>query len=404
MNSAIINVSEILSNAKNFSSAGFSVGYSFDKNKAAEYFDELLRNSTFSSPIFSGILIFKQSQDRIDEFTIIDGLQRLTTISLLLCALCEAYKGTSQNNEDARSKIFNRYLVNNNIPKLNLTGEDNNIYKKILFSEWLIDKEVEHNLVQTYQGFLDKIKQNRISGTELFKILSKIQFMIVITDDVQIPVRDLYQVLNQSKNESQVNLIYDFIEHKDKSSIVVWEKIIESFGNKKYLLENFIKDFLMTRTNEEINNKNALYNNFRNYYYQIAKYQDTKTIIDNIYKYAKYYLKILNADFDTPEIKEQITILNEHNAKEAYPYLMEVLDDLENDHINKGAFINILMMINLFIKSQQETSFANVNIDFTKLSKELNKMLIIKDYVPNLMEQDKLTINMINNLSDFEVQ
>lgn len=405
MNSSIISVSELLSNAKNLISAGFSVGYSFDELKAEEYFDELIKNSAFSSPIFSGILILEKSKVAAESLTVIDGLQRLTTISLLLCALCDTYKGTSKNNEEAKDKILNRYLISGNEPKLKLTGEEQNIYKKILFSQWLIDKEIENNLVLAYHSFVDKIKARKISGTELFRIISKIQFMVIVTDKSEVPVRDLYQALNSNnKGKSQINLISDFIIQEDEDAIVVWQQIADSFKNTEHLLESFVRDFLITRSDEEISNKSALYNNFKNYFYKISKYQDTKTIIEGMYKYSQYYLKILSADFDNSEVQEQIKILNESSGRDAYPYLMEVLDDLENAHINMGAFLNILMMINLFIKSQQESSFSNININFASLSKELNKMLVLKDYVPDLMEEDKLTINVINKLSTFEVQ
>lgn len=79
------------------------------------------------------------------------------------------------------------------------------------------------------------------------------------------------------------------------------------------------------------------------------------------------------------------------------------MDDLENSHIDESAFLNILMMINLFIKNRQEVSIASVSIDFAGLSKELNKMLILKDYVSNIFNENKITINEMNNLANFRV-
>lgn len=402
MNSSITNILDFLNNAKNLISAGFSAGYNFDEIKAGEYFNDLIENSIHSIPIFSGILIVEKHNE---NYKIIDGLQRLTTISLLLCALCESYKGTSQNNEQAREKILNRYLLSENDPKLKLGKAEKTVYRKILFSEWLIDKEIDSNLSSVYECFLSNIKAKKISGTNLFKIISQIQFMVVITDKSEVSVRDLYQAINGiDKSKSQINLIYDFLIQEDNEASSLWQKITEVFGDKERLLEQFIRDFLVTRSDDEIINKNALYKNFKNYFYRISKYQDTKTILETMYKYAQYYLKIINADFEHEEIKEQIEILNDNGGKDAYPYLMEVLDDLENSHIETGAFLNILMMINLFIKSQLECSFSNININFANLSKELNKMLVLKDYVPELLEENKLTINVINKLSTFDVQ
>ena len=59
--------------------------------------------------------------------------------------------------------------------------------------------------------------------------------------------------------------------------------------------------------------------------------------------------------------------------------------------------------MNLFISSNNKEDISGMEIDFSKLSKELNKMMIIKDYVPEIVSDNKVTINEINKLSNFEV-
>lgn len=413
MNSSITNISEILKSADSFTSAGFSDGYNFDDINASEYFDELIESSTFSSPIFSGILIMKKNDN---NYTIVDGFQRITTISLLLCALCESYKNTTKQNEEAKNKIFNRYLIGQDKPKLKLKGLEQVIYKKILSSansttifsknldEKLNEKEKEHNLVQTYQSFLAKMKDKKISGTELFRVISKIEFLLVLVDDSKVSTREIYRALNKNKDNSQINLIYDFIKQKDTEAARDWLKITNSYRDLglQDLLDSFIRDFLTIQFNGKIPNKNALYNKFKSYFAKISKYQDTKKIVKNMCKFAQYYLRIVNAYFENEEIKAQIITLNQNNGKDAYPYLMEVLDDLENGHLNSGMFLDILTMINSFITNRQENPH-NATIDFANLSKELNKMLALQDYLPSYIDENKMTINEINNLSTFEV-
>ena len=398
MDSSIISISEILNKAQSFISVGFSAGYSFDRQKAADYFDDLIQNSE-STPIFSGILLMEKTGK---DFTIIDGAQRVTTLNMLLYALCQIYKGTSKKNEDAGNKILNRFLLHSNQPKLKLAGEDNVVFEKIILAKDLDEKDKNNNLYLTYQTFLDKIKENKVSANQLFKIISTIQFMLVVTDRTGIPIRELYQVIN-NKGDSQLNLISDFVKQQSEESFDIWIKIVKLFDGPSKLLESFTRDFLITRLEENILNKNGLYNNFKTYYYKLSKYQDSVTVLENMYKYALYYLKIVKADFSSAEIQEQIKILNNQNGKDTYPYLMEVLDDLEHSHINESAFVNILMMINLFIKSRQDVSISNICIDFASLTKELNKMLVLDDYVPDLFSENKLTINEINTLANFEV-
>lgn len=398
MKSSIISISEILNNGKNFLSVGFSVGYSFDAQKAADYFTDLIQRPD-SSPIFSGILLMEQAGD---DFTIIDGAQRVTTINLLLLALSQTYKGTSKKNEEAGNKILSRFLLNDNGPKLKLVGDDNFVFEKIILDKDLDENDKSSNLYLTYQTFLSKIKENKISPNQLFKIISTIQFMLVVTDKSEISVRELYQVIN-NKGDSQINLISDFIKQQSNEAFGIWIQTVNLFESSNRLLESFIRDFLITRLEDNVLQKNGLYNNFKTYFYKISKYQDSNMILENMHKYALYYIKILRADFESEEVKEQIRILNSQDGKDTYPYLMEVLDDLENAHINESAFINILMMINLFIKSRQEITVSNVSIDFASLSKELNKMIVLDNYVPDLLSENKLTINEINTLANFEV-
>lgn len=400
MNSSIIKISDVLNNAKSFNSAGFSTGYSFDSTNAEDYFDELLENSLSSGPIFSGILILEKSGN---DFTIIDGLQRITTISLLLCALCESYKNTSKNNEEAKEKIFERFLVCDKTPKLKLKGIEQDIYNKILYSLNPDKNESENNLAQAYQSFLNRIKSRKISGTKLFKIISKIQFMVIIIEKSEVSARDLYQTINSNKNNSQINLISDFIEQKNKAAGRAWQDCIQTFKslNLQNFIISFIKNFLIIQNDGKVPGENALYNNFKSYFSQISRYQDTETIISNMCQYSKYYLKIINADFENDEIKAQIKNLNENKGEDTHPYLMEVLDDLENSHITQDVFLEILKMINSFIEKRNEGAASNVN--FALLSKEINKMLIFNDFQNEDLSENKWTINKLSNLTTFEV-
>lgn len=392
MKTSIISVSEILNSAKSFTSAGFSSGYSFDEVQAAEYFEELIDNASYPSPIFSGILIVEQDKDNI---TIIDGLQRLITISILLCALCDCYKGTSEKNEEAKNKILTRYLLNDEEVKLKLLNKEQSVYEKILFCEELSESEQNSNMAKTYRCFLKKIKEHRINGTNLFRIIARIQFMLIVTSKSEIVSRDLYQILN-NKEKTQINLISDFIMYTDKAAGTFWQMMLDQYS--KDFFENFIRDFLIIQNDGKMSNKSALYNYFKGYFNKICKYLEPITVVENIAKYAQYYQKILNADFEELKVKEQIKILQYNNGQDAYPYLMEVMDDLENGHIDLDVFFDILTMINSFIRSTQENAISNVTINFASLSKELNKMLILKDYEPKIIDENKLTLNEMNNL------
>ncbi len=399
MKSSITNVSEILNDAEKLISAGFSAGYNFDEVNAAEFFNELVENSTQKSPIFSGILILERDGN---VYTVVDGLQRLTTINLLMCAICEHYRDTTASNEQAREKIFKRFLLNEKTPKLQLLSDEQEIYEKILFSLELSKKEKNNNLWLTYNGFLNCLKEQKISGTKFFRILSKIQFMLIITDKTEVSVGDLYQALNK-KESAQMNLIKDFV--KQIGPNLLWENVLEIYSKQENieLFEDFITDFLTIQNDGLKPKQNALYNKFKSYYSQMLKYQTPVKIIATVCKYAQNYLKIVNSEFEDSELIIEFEKLKKSEGVDAYPYLMEVLDDYESGHIDREVFMNILLTINDFMAKRFANPDKKAIIDFASLSKEINKMLILKDYAQNIEEKGKLTINEINKISDFEV-
>jgi len=406
MNSSIINILELLKSAKRLNSLGFSSGYNFDKKKAADYFQELIQNVHPTAPIFGGIIILEASQDRT-EYKVIDGIQRLTTISLLLSVLCTSVNGASEKNDDAKHKIFSRYLSQNDVVKLQLRGKEKNIYLKIIRGENLPTVETQSNLFKTYEFFIAQLLENKISAMKLFTIISRIQFMVVFTEPEKVSARVLYQSLNQDKVDlSQINLITNFIAQECADSCKTWDLILGNFKNLGLLAltQDFVKNFLTIQENGQIPAESEIYSGFRSYFVKISVYQEPQQIMSYIRKYSDFYLKIIQSDFEDPEIQSQIMTINENDGEDSYPYLMEVLDDFENNLIDREVFLNILSEINSFIHKRNEGSQHSSIVSFASLSSELNKMLALKELKPEIPEEDKLTINEINHFSTFEVQ
>lgn len=169
---------------------------------------------------------------------------------------------------------------------------------------------------------------------------------------------------------------------------------------KKNLLERFFKDYLTIQNNGVIPQKSELFQNFVDFYQKASKFQKKELIIKNIYRYSVYYLKITFAELSDADIRVKIKKINAYNAKDAYPFLMEVFEDFEFAHINRSMLLEILDTVIGFIEERNSKKPSQIALSFAGLSTEINKMLVLKDYTPRfVMEEDELpendTINSI---------
>jgi uncharacterized protein with ParB-like and HNH nuclease domain len=116
----------------------------------------------------------------ITQLLVIDGQQRLTTLSLLLAALGEALEAqkSEQSSEITRKKMYSYYLLN--------TEETGDAYYKLLLTQ--SDKEmltsildggerpvpVAERIEENYQFFREQIRLSEIDPITLYKGISKL--------------------------------------------------------------------------------------------------------------------------------------------------------------------------------------------------------------------------------------
>ena len=160
--------------------------------------------------------------------------------------------------------------------------------------------------------------------------------------------------------------------------------------------ENFICDYLTIYSNGIVLNSEDIYVYFRDFYEYASKMKSDENILKHIYRYSNYYLKILTLDIFDVDIRNLIEKINKIEARDTYSYLLEVFEDYEFAHINKNMFVDILETV---VEYAANRKFSHKeSVPFSVLSCELNKMLAMKNYVPNLGSEEiagtsKITIN-----------
>lgn len=298
------------------------------------------------------------SASGIRELTVIDGQQRLTTITLMYISIL--LLAIEMGDENLVNRIQETYLINkfaNEEEKLKLKPTENNdkALKFLLSPDKTIPFSEYSRLIDNYEYFKTRINQENIQV--VLKGLNKLMFVeISLERDKDDPQR-IFESLNSTGLElSQADLIRNYVlmglKHKQQLKFYdnYW-KHIESLAKIEELniskVSDFIRDYL-TMENKEIPNKNRVYLEFKDKY-ELLDVERTETILLKIKTYSVYYNKLINP-INEPDldIRKKIKEINKLEVNVAYPFLMEIYNDYEKGIIDKQVFIEILDLIQTF--------------------------------------------------------
>jgi len=360
-----INLLEFLNNAKNL----YALEYATCDGERIDYLDLISRDEQFTVKFDLGLVY--ATRTTLNQYTIVDGLNRILSLSLLLHAVCECYKKTTEKNDTAIKIIRTKYLLDGNKTKLKLSPDNQKIYDKIIFGERLSGREKDTPMFMQLHKFWSTIKQEALQANDIFKVLKKIYITLVDTADVQ--QRDLYYNLNKDKrNINQLLLIENFLKHYELKKD--WDDIKRLYSNNDEDLNLLLKDFFITKLNNKYQEK-YLYYYFTNYFETMLQYMSPNILMQKIKNSAAMYYDILFVKFTNENIKKAFVQIKIHGGEDTFAYLLSIYEDYKDGSLTEATFLEILSTIDEYLKNRLKTPN---NVDFDDLIKYLNAFITCK--------------------------
>lgn len=324
----------------------------------------------------------------VPQLLIIDGQQRLTTLSILLAALGKAIEASGDNLQTSRKKIENYYLFNNEEEgetryKLLLTQNDKETFIRLI-EERDLPTVPSQRIVENYKFFESQIRKQEIDLNRLYQGISK----LIIVDIALNRENDNPQLIFESLNStgldlSQADLIRNYVlmglEPKEQEEIYnnYWYPMEQSFRQASYseLFDRFIRDYLTLKSKfGSIPNIKDVYGSFKSYV-QNHKGISIQEIIADIYRYSKYFVRLaLDQEADL-EIKQALADINTLKVDVAYPFLLELYEDYTQKLLTREEFIKILRLVESYVVRRAICGLPtnSMNKTFATLSREIDK-------------------------------
>ena len=291
----------------------------------------------------------------VQKYMIIDGQQRMTTLTLLLLALRDyAIKNPSDTAINARRidnmLLKNEYESGDERYKLLLTETDRDILISLV-EEKPIAEGTRSRLIENYKFFTGKLANKEIQPSEVYQSIGKLQIVNITLDRTVDDAQAIFESLNSTGKElSESDLIRNYIlmglEPSEQTYVYehFWRPMEQLFvyETQGTVMDAFFRHYLTMKLSH-IPKQGRVYEEFKPYHLN-CEFRTIKELCQDLLDYAKYYTNIVfkrNADPDLKKLYEDIIELR---MEVSYPFLLKIHHDCNKEIIKSDELKEILKL------------------------------------------------------------
>ena len=349
MQSEYINIDKFLYEKKRSVIPVYQRDYSWRKTHCEKLWQDinnLLNQSEEKEHFIGTLVVVNHRKERI----IVDGQQRLTTVSLFLLAMHKFLKSKPDKNKDEiylEDTLLEGYLILKNSSEERRVRLKPNKQDQINFDKLFENIEITENnsnIVNNYKFFYKKISESNICCLKLFEAFEKLSIVVINLDSNDNP-----QVIFESLNSTGLDLnSYDLArnyilmnlkpEQQEKTYNLYWKEIEQNTGSD---VAEFIRNFLIYFNGKKVKKEN-IYLEFKKYAH--SKKNDKEEISKEMHRFSVFYSQILQINkFGNSKIDNALKGLIEGvDFKVCICFLFDVFDNHKNDKINNQELLEII--------------------------------------------------------------
>lgn len=420
-------LNKLLNTSRQFIVPIFQRNYSWQKSQYEQLWFDILRASKFKEKQnhFIGSIVYIDMgtpAGRPQQLLLIDGQQRLTTISILLCAIKDyVQKFNLETKLINLAKIKNQFLYNSDEIdedkyKLLLNVQDKETYIKLIDNTIFTVNKPATNIIKCYEFFYERIEdfiKEYGQIDEIYAGIFKLSLVSISLDKDSDNPQMIFESMNSTgKDLSQTDLLRNYLlmdltpEKQTRLYKTYWKPMEELFGEDIYKndlnkFDYFIRDFLTLKSDTgyicKINN---VYENFKRYY--LDNNCEKFAVLKDLFTYAKYYACIDLLQEKDDELKLYWQEFKKLDSHVVYPFLLKLYDDYSRQILIKEDFKKILQVVISYLwrRAICEIPTNSLSKTFATLYQAVDK----DDYVNSVIKAFVFKSSYKRFSSDYEVR
>ena len=357
---------------------------------------------------FIGSLIYlmkpNQHAAATREYLVVDGQQRLTTISIILLALGNYTREKISEDEKYRSsftsleKIQKKYLLNeDNVGdlhyKVRLNDEDFEAWKVLIDGQEEAEGFENSRIFKNYNIIYKALREADVDPQRVFSGIAKLKFV-----DICLAPEDNAQLIFESVNSTGLPLstadkIRNFLlmQAGDEQNDLYeryWHPMEVSFGMESGSTWEFTLFFRYYMT--VVLGKSVLdefYDTFKSYYFNNSTIS-TKELVKEIFQYSKYYREWQSASENGDSIQKALCRVRKTGQLKITPAILKLLADRDKGDISKEDLLEILTIMEAYWMRRQICFLPSNTAGPVCISmlKSLNKDNKVKSFKENIFK------------------
>lgn len=331
--------------------------YEWSEEQCRKLFDDIVSAHERQHYHFCGSVVYAPlgSIGKVDQFVIIDGQQRLTTIYILIKALMDLAE-TDKQRESLKESLmnkdkFNQYTTDISTKlKLKPIKSDNN-QLLLLMDNKQSELNPNSGIARNYRLFCELIREylNSHEDADVTHIYDGIEYLLCATiklDDDDDNAQEIFERINStgvplSLADKIRNYALMANAEQDRLYEQYWLPSEQMLGSEQ--MSNFFIDYLNMKSEGFIRIEEA-YDEFKRIHADSSN--NSEDILKEVYHYAKQYDIFLHGSANLGDaVNKSLDSLRQLKQTTVYLFLFHVFDDLENGVITEKELARVLTFL-----------------------------------------------------------